>query len=153
MIEMKRTHKKNTVLLACLVTAMLTLSACSGSELAGPDPAEPFLGYETGAVVEEKKDCPTFADACDELGRTVYEACPDTAGVDPADLESCKSKAFSQALNAIAGCFTGPEYKELYDCARDWRPAGVPPGEDGAGRNLEDGPPVQEIGPKRRVMD
>jgi hypothetical protein len=113
--------------LACLVTASFALAACSGqSELSGPDPAGQKLGSDGTAGIEKKPGCPSFTEACDELGKAVYEACPERIYADPGDIALCKFYAFNDAIDAYRGCFTNDEKLKLYECAKVWYP-GVEP--------------------------
>jgi hypothetical protein len=98
----------------------MTLPACSGEgNLTGPDPAEAILG--TGDAVQQKKGCPSFAEACDELGKAVYDACPSGTMTD-ADLALCKFYAFNDAFKPYTICFNNTERRALYDCAKAWTP-------------------------------
>lgn len=143
---MKRKPVRNTILLASIVTVMLVLSSCSaGDELSGPDPADPLYGAESGAVENEKKDCPTFAEACDVLGKAVYEACPEKIGADDGDIALCKFYAFIEIYKQFSRCFNAAEFQELYDCAKRWVPTKDPiPTTTGGGKRI----PTPAAGPR-----
>lgn len=120
----RRTNRIGTLIRhACLVMGLMALTACSGDgDLAGPDPAETVLG--TGDAAQK---CPSFEEACAELGKAVYDACPLSKLPDPGDLALCKFYAFTSAYKKLSTCFTDAERLELYECAKEWMPYGERP--------------------------
>lgn len=104
-------------LLSCVVVFVLTGCVDSGDPL-GVGPDEAVINANQVAA-----ECPSWGEACEEIGWAVWWACPpDGDWKNAGQWQSCRKKAAKEYMKDVKGCFSAEEFDELRECVLSWTP-------------------------------
>jgi hypothetical protein len=115
-----------------IIATVVSLAACAESPL--PTDPTPSSVAVYGAV-SPVEGCPTFAEACDIIGETIWQTCgPDTAAASQSEYRACIRATFDAVFASFADCFSNRDRVKLRQCSYAWVPGGG--GELGGGQAL-----------------
>ena len=65
--------------------------------------------------------CPTFEEACEEVGQALMDACPPDGDYrNHGQYNKCRNQALKDLVDVYDGCFTLEELTAMRDCAKAW---------------------------------
>lgn len=104
----------------------LAIAACTGSDA----PLTPAPTDTPANILEAPGACPTFEQACHDIGEAMFEACPpDGDYPNHGQYVSCRNRVLNSRLNELTACFTLEELNALRTCARSWADGQNDPGD------------------------